>query len=80
MVAMTIQPRPNNPIERRKAAVRRYSRNAVLSVGGGLGGGLVLAMLTSSLTWLVIGLIVAVVGGYHSWSRIQKIVNHRDQY
>ena len=35
---MTLQPRPNNPIEARKQAVRRYSRNGVACVGGGVLG------------------------------------------
>lgn len=53
---MSMQRYPRNPIEARKSAVRTYSRNAAVCVGGG------------------------VVGGGYYWSRIRKIVNHKDQY
>ena len=77
---MTMQRRPNNPIEQRKQAVRKYTRNAALSVGGGVVGGVALALLASSWTWLILGLVVAVVGGVWNWNKVQKIVNHRDNY
>lgn len=77
---MTMQRRPNNPIELRKQAVRRYTRNAVVSVGGGVLGGAALALLATSWTFLVLGLIVAVVGGVYNWNKVQKIVNHRDNF
>ena len=57
---MTMQRRPNNPIEQRKQAVRKYTRNAALSVGGGVVGGLALGLLFTSWTWLILGLVVAV--------------------
>lgn len=78
---MTIQPRPNNPIEARKQAVRRYSRNGALWVGGGVAGGLALGILSSSFWFfLTLGLVVAVVGGVVNYSKVKKIVNHRDEY
>ena len=77
---MTMQHRPNNPIERRKQAVRKYTRNAAVSVGGGVVGGIALALLFTSWTWLTLGLVIAVVGGFYNWNKVQKIVNHRDNY
>lgn len=77
---MTLQPRPNNPIEARKQAVRRYSRNGALWVGGGVVGGVALALLTQTWTLLVLGFAVAVVGGMVNYSKIQKIINHQDQF
>ncbi|MDY5786543.1 MULTISPECIES: hypothetical protein [unclassified Corynebacterium] len=77
---MTLQPRPNNPIEQRKQAVRRYSRNAVVWAGGGLAGGLALAVLLNSWLFLALGLIAAVAGGWSNYSKVQKIVNHRDNF
>ncbi|HHU68589.1 hypothetical protein [Corynebacterium sp.] len=77
---MTMQRRPNNPIERRKQAVRKYTRNAAVSVGGGVVGGIALGLLFTSWTWLMLGLVVAVVGGFYNWNKVQKIVNHRDNY
>ncbi|MBH5302622.1 hypothetical protein [Corynebacterium ulcerans] len=77
---MTTQPRPYNSIEQRKQDVRKYTRNAAVSVVGGVAGGLALFVLTSSTFLLIVGLIVAVVGGWTNWSKVQKIVNHKDNY
>ncbi|SDL81991.1 hypothetical protein SAMN04488535_0885 [Corynebacterium mycetoides] len=80
---MTLQPRPNNPIEARKQAVRTYSRNAVAWAGGGAVGGVALGFLLGSpfsFTILILGLIVGVIGGYVNYNKVQKIVNHRDNY
>lgn len=77
---MTMQPRPNNPIDQRKAAVRQYSRNAALWAGGGVAGGIAFGLLFSSWTVFFIGLVVAVAGGFANWNKVQKIVNHKDQY
>ena len=73
ITAMTLQPRPNNPIEARKQAVRTYSRNAVLWAGGGVAGGIVLGLLAGSWTVLVLGFVVAVVGGYVNWNKVQQL-------
>ncbi len=81
MTGMTMQPRPNNPIEKRKQDVRKYSRNAVISVAAGLGGGVFAAwVFTHGTFFFMIGLIVAVVGGVYNWSKVRSIVNHKDQY
>ena len=77
---MTLQPRPNNPIEARKAAVRQYSRNAVLWAGGGVAGGIAFGLIFGSWTILFLGLVVAVAGGFTNWNKVQRIVNHKDQY
>ncbi|WKD57392.1 hypothetical protein CAPI_04170 [Corynebacterium capitovis DSM 44611] len=74
-----MQPRPFNPIEQRKQAVRKYSRNAVVWAGGGVVGGVALGLLLGSWTIVVLGFIVAVVGGLTNYNRVQKIVSHRDQ-
>lgn len=81
---MTMQPRPfnsNNPIEKRKQDVRKYSRNALVSVVGGVGGGLLLAWMTvADSVCLILGLIVAVVGGAYNWMKVKKIINYKDEY
>jgi len=77
---MTMQPRPNDPIAQRKAAVRQYSRNAVLWAGGGVAGGIALGLIFSSWTFLFLGLVVAVAGGFTNWNKVQRIVSHKDQY
>lgn len=76
---MTMQRRPNNPIEKKKQDVRRYTRNGVVTVGGGIAGGLLLAfvMTGSSWFWLSLGLVVAVVGGVYNWSKVNRIVNEK---
>ncbi|MDN6154862.1 hypothetical protein [Corynebacterium casei] len=77
---MTMQPRPNNPIELKKQKVRKYARNGVISVAAGVGGGLLgaLVLAGSSWIWLSIGLVVTVVGGVSNWVKIQKIVNENN--
>ncbi|MCZ9293274.1 hypothetical protein [Corynebacterium meitnerae] len=78
---MTLQPRPHNPIEARKQAVRKYSRNAVVSVAGGVIGGAALGLAFSSFwVWFSLGLVVAVVGGVYNYVKVQQIINHRDEY
>lgn len=76
---MTMQPYPRNPIEQRKVAVRKYTRNGVVAVSAGLIGGVALCLLFDPM-FLVLGLIVAVVGGFVNYQRVQKIINHRDEY
>ena len=76
MSAMTMQRRPNNPIEKRKQAVRTHARNGAIAVVGGVGGGILLGLTVGSFaTWMVLGLVIAVVGGAYNWLKIQKIVN-----
>lgn len=79
MTSMTMQPRGNNPIQQRKDDVRKYSRTAVACVGGGLAGGVILSIVASNWAfWMTIGVIVAVVGGYLNYRKVQRIVNHKD--
>ncbi|WP_394281021.1 hypothetical protein [Corynebacterium sp.] len=77
---MSMQRRNPNPIQARKDAVRKYSRNAVAFAGGGIVGGVALGFIFSSWTLLVLGLVVAVVGGVVNYNKVQKIVNHKDNY
>lgn len=77
---MSMQRYPQNPIERRKQAVRRYSKNGVLGVSGGVIGGLALWALTEEFSLMMIGLVVAVVIGVYSWTKVRSIVNHKDNY
>ncbi|MEJ5927426.1 hypothetical protein WG915_02210 [Corynebacterium sp. H128] len=77
---MTMQQYPRNPIEQRKAAVRKYSRNGVLAVATGLGGGVALWLMADQAAFLVVGLVLAVIGGFINYRRVQKIVNYRDEY
>ncbi|QNQ90535.1 hypothetical protein GP475_07705 [Corynebacterium poyangense] len=74
---MSLQNYSNNPIARRKAAVRRYTRNGIICVGAGVVGGAILALMSSHV-FLLLGLIVAVVGGTWNWMKVKEIINHRD--
>ncbi|WP_080794137.1 hypothetical protein [Corynebacterium pacaense] len=76
---MSMERYPRNPIEKRKQEVRKNSRNAVISVAGGLGGGALMWLLADP-TWMVIGLIVAVVGGLYFYNKVRKTINEKDQY
>lgn len=75
-----MQRRNPNPIQARKDAVRKYSRNAVVFAGGGIVGGIALGLLFSSWTILILGFVIAVVGGVVNYNKVQKIVNHKDNY
>ncbi|EPD69980.1 hypothetical protein HMPREF1219_00925 [Corynebacterium pyruviciproducens ATCC BAA-1742] len=77
---MNMQRYPQNPIERRKQAVRRYSKTGVIGVGGGVVGGLVLSLVAEDFSFLIVGLVIAVVVGIYSWSKVKGIVNHKDNY
>lgn len=70
---MSMQPHPYNPIEVRKQQTRRNARNALLCVVGGVGGGVVLALLWSTV-WLVLGLLVAVGGGVYYGGKVRKAI------
>lgn len=73
---MTMQRRPNNPIEASKQAVRKHSRNGLISVGAGVGGGVLMTILFGNPGfWLVLGLVVAVVGGAANFLKVRKIIN-----
>lgn len=81
MSAMTMQPRPNNPIEQRKQQMRKYMNSAVAWAGGGLAGGVILFFLANhSWALLILGFVVAAVGGFVNYNRAQQIVNHVDKY
>lgn len=77
---MTLSQRPTNPIEARKQAVRKYSRNAVVWSAGAVGVGIVFGLLSthSFFTWLIIGFVVAVVAGGYNYAKVRKIVNYKD--
>lgn len=79
MSTMTLQPRPHNPIEQRKLAVRKYSRRAVISVAGGVGGGIVLGLLSGSFfTIFILCSLIGIAAGFFNWRKVQEIVNHKD--
>lgn len=75
-----MQPYPRNPIEKRKQEVRKNSRNAVVSVGGGIVGGAALWLLFGAPFFMGLGLIIAVVGGFYYYNKVQKIINEKDRY
>lgn len=77
---MTMSQRPANPIEARKQAVRKYSRNAVVWSAGSLAVGVVFGLLSthSFFTWLIIGFVVAVISGGYNYMKVRKIVDHKD--
>lgn len=76
----SLQPYHSNPIQQRKDAVRRYSRNAVVWTGGGVVAGVAIGLLASSLSLFIILTVIGVAGGFINWQKVQKIVNHRDNY
>ncbi|MDO5098855.1 MAG: hypothetical protein Q4D85_08850 [Corynebacterium sp.] len=77
---MTLQPRPSNPIEQRKQAVRRYSRLALQTGVGTVGTGLVLWALSGQLSVFVFFLLLGIAGVGYFWRKVNQIVNHKDNY
>lgn len=76
---MTLQPRPSNPIQHRKDKVRKHSRNGVVSVVGGVGGGLLLGfLLAGTWFWVTLGMVIAVVGGAYNAHKVRQIINYQD--
>ncbi|APT85068.1 hypothetical protein [Corynebacterium aquilae] len=75
---MSMQQYPHNPIEQRKQAVRTYTTRGTIEVAGGLIGGIALGLLAGSWTLFILGLVIAVAGGFVNYSRVNKIINHRD--
>ena len=73
-----LQPQPQNPIELRKNAVRKYSRNAGVWAGSGVVGGAVLGLLAGSMSLFLILAVVGLVGGFLNWQKVQRIVNYKD--
>ena len=43
-------------------------------------GGLVLSLVAEDFSFLIVGLVIAVVVGIYSWSKVKGIVNHKDNY
>ncbi|MGD7000916.1 hypothetical protein [Corynebacterium halotolerans] len=77
---MSMEKYPRNPIEQRKAAVRKHTRNGVIWVGGGVVGGLALTLLSGGWIWIILGLVIAVAGGLSSYRKVNRIINHKDNY
>lgn len=81
---MTLQPRPRNPIEQRKLEVRRHARRGVISVAAGVGGGLALGVLSTSVAGFLSTLIffsaLGILLGYFEYRKIKEIINHKDNY
>ncbi|AIG64404.1 hypothetical protein CATYP_07165 [Corynebacterium atypicum] len=77
---MSIQRRPTNQIEARKAAVRSYARTGTTIVVGGVAAGALLWAWAGVWQLFALGLIVAVVGGAYYWQKITKVINHKDEY
>lgn len=75
---MSMEKYPRNPIEQRKAAVRKHTRNGVIYVGAGVVGGVALFILSGGWFWLMLGLVIAVAGGANSYLKINRIINHKD--
>lgn len=73
-----LQPYGQNPIELRKTAVRKYTRNAAVWTGGGIVVGAAAGLLASSLALFIIIAVVGVVGGFINWQKVQRIVNYKD--
>ncbi|MEJ5920617.1 MULTISPECIES: hypothetical protein [unclassified Corynebacterium] len=73
-----LQPYQQNPIELRKQAVRKHSRNAVLWSTGGIIGGVAIGLMAQSFVLMAMIIGIGIIGGLVNWQKVQKIVNHKD--
>ncbi len=67
-----------NPIEQRKQAVRRYSRNAVIFAGGSVALAVVLGLALGDATTVVLVLVVGMILALYNGWQVRRIVNHKD--
>ncbi|WP_151530334.1 MULTISPECIES: hypothetical protein [Corynebacterium] len=74
---MSMQRYPNNPVERRKRAVRQYSRNAAIWGIGGTGAAIVSGLIIGSTLAMLVFICAVAGASYNAW-RVNKIINHRD--
>ncbi|QAU52062.1 hypothetical protein CPELA_03915 [Corynebacterium pelargi] len=77
MKAVTMQRRPRNSIEQRKADVRKYSKTAAVGVIGG-GGIALIGLLAGASSLIVIGLVLAIALGGFGVAKVRSITNYRD--
>ena len=75
---MTLQPRPHDPIAKRKHDVRVYSRRAVVSAAGFGGAGVLALIFAQSFPLFALLVVCAVAGVYINWRKIQQIINYKD--
>lgn len=76
---MTMQPRPDNPIEARKQEVRAHLRSMLAWAGGGAVAGLGVIVFATQMWWLAVAIVgIALVASLHHRKKIQEIVNYKD--
>lgn len=76
---MTMDNYSDNPVEKRKADVRKRSRAIQASGGVAVAGG-VLAVLTPAVgLFITVAVIALVVLGWNA-VKIREILNHKDQW
>lgn len=76
---MTMNQYGGNPIEQRKAEVRKYSNTGRIALGAGVVS-LVLGVIASNaFLYAVLPIVALVTVGFCVW-KVRGIVNHKDQW
>lgn len=76
--ASYLQPQPQNPVEFRKSAIQKYSRNAVVWVDSGVVDGAVLGLLAGSMSLFLILAVAGPVGDFLNWQKVQWVMSYKD--
>ncbi|HIW92298.1 MAG TPA: hypothetical protein H9870_11635 [Candidatus Corynebacterium avicola] len=76
---MTMDNYSGNPVERRKAEVRKRSRSIQIAGGVAVAGGALAMLTTATGLFLTIAIISLVVLGYNA-VKVREVVNHKDQW
>lgn len=76
---MTMNNYRGNPIEQRKAEVRKYANGGKLALGIGAVSLVAGIFLSNAFLYLIIPFVALVTIGFCTW-KVRSIVNHKDQW
>ncbi len=76
---MTMQPRPDNPIEARKQDVRHHLRSMLVWASGGAVASLGVIVFATQMWWLMVVIMgITLAASLYHRKKIREIVNYKD--